>query len=104
MAGLIDGFATELPDLVILRHACVMRFANRISVDVAAEFTDVAQLEAFGSDARVPVFKWGLDIGGAVARHFEVPALASKLQRVEDRLLTASTWTLWQGGRLRKGN
>lgn len=97
LAGPTDEMGSELPDLVILRHAYAMRFADRISGDIVAEFIDRAQLKAFAADARVPVFKWGLDIGRAVARHFDVPALGRKLQRVEDRLLTASTWTLWHG-------
>lgn len=97
LAGPTDEIASALPDLVILRHAYAMRFADRISGDVMAEFTDPAQLKAFASDARVPMFKWGFDIGRAVARHFDVPALVRKLQRVEDRLMTASTWTLWHG-------
>jgi hypothetical protein len=88
---------SEDPDVIILRHAYAMKFpgaelTSELSVNVRR-----SQFAALATDGRVPKFKWGLGIGQAVAQHFDVPALAKKLKRIEDRLLTASIWTLWHG-------
>jgi hypothetical protein len=87
-----DELGGALPDVVILRHAFAMRTGG-------SPPPDLGQLHKLAFDDRVPVFKWGLSIGQTVARHYDVPTLADKLGRIEDRLLTASNWTLWHGGR-----
>lgn len=82
---------TDQPDVVILRHAYEMKLSGSRAIG------NVDELVALATDNRVPVFKWGIAIGQAVAQHFEVPALAAKFRYIEDRLMTGSNWTLWQG-------
>lgn len=88
---------TDQPDVVILRHAYAMRFVDATSTPAPRATVNVGELDGLATDSRVPVFKWGLAIGQAVAQHFDVPALAAKFKYIEDRLMTGSNWTLWHG-------
>lgn len=97
---ILQGFFpedTSDTDVIILRHAYAMKFPGAEPPSELPANVPGSQLAALATDGRVPVFKWGLGVGQIVARHFDVPVLATKLKRIEDRMLTTSTWTLWRG-------
>lgn len=51
--------------------------------------------ESLCADA-VPLFRWGIPIGVLAAHHYDQPELARRLEKIEARLVSSSSWTLWR--------
>jgi hypothetical protein len=75
----------ELPDLPLLEAGLDRRLGRRRK-DVGKDLRPDA----------VPLFRWGIPMGVLAAHHYEQPELARNLEKIEARLVSSSSWTLWR--------
>lgn len=86
----LDNLPWDLPDVTFLRAALDWRRGRR------EQFTR-SRLHMFQDQDRLPLFRWGLEIGIAGAAHYNVDPLVANLEALALRAIPSSTWLLWKG-------